>query len=549
MKNPVLFSIIGLMFACQEYEIKETNTGLNDLSDDGAPDIQVTPSVINFPNIDATGGTQAQEIVIVSNVGDVDLHIEDLYVDDDTGPFSLNAITSALIPPMGQAQFAVTFAPQTAANNRGYVLIESDDPDTPVAEIQLNGVGVAPVIDITPSEYDFGMLYVGCDSSQPLTISNIGTADLIVDSFDWSTASNDLSFDALEPVNGPLPWTIAPSQSVDVFVDYAPMDSISDASFLTVSSNDPYLPEALVTQDGLGEIYDTHEDSFVQPLAGSSDIIFAVDRSCSMYDDIALMNQNFEAFVNTLQGMNSDYHVAAVVGDSGCVYGGDPFIDNSFSGGDAETTIATMIDCFSSSNCNMNVPYAAYTEAAFSLFEAFLSEAVDINGAPDPGGCNYGVVRQNAKLNLVGVSDEPEQSVNTYGYYVSLFQGLKTNPDDVVFHAIGGDYPSGCGGNDAYTGMYEASVATGGLFLSICATDWATQLEALAEGSAQDLTSFALTQQPVPSTIEVDLNGLPTTVGWSYNPTDNAIDFDPDYVPEGGDTIEVSYAVYGDCNQ
>ena len=120
-----------------------------------------------------------------------------------------------------------------------------------------------------------------------------------------------------------------------------------------------------------------------------------------MYDDIALMNQNFEAFVNTLQGMNSDYHVAAVVGDSGCVYGGDSFIDNSFSGGDAETTIATMIDCFSSSNCNMNVPYAAYTEAAFSLFEAFLSESVDINGAPDPGGCNYGVVRQNAKLNLV----------------------------------------------------------------------------------------------------------------------------------------------------
>lgn len=549
MKNPILFSVIGLTFACQEYEIKETNNGLNDLSDDGVPDIQVTPSVINFPNIDATGGTQAQEIVIVSNVGEVDLHIEDLYVDDDTGPFSLNAITSALIPPNGQAQFAVTFAPQTAANNRGYALIESDDPDTPVAEIQLNGVGVAPVIDITPSEYDFGMLYVGCDSSQPLTISNIGTADLVVDSFDWSTASNDLSFDALEPVNGPLPWTIAPSQSIDVFVDYAPMDSISDASFLTVSSNDPYLPEALVTQDGLGEIYDTHEDSFVQPLAGSSDIIFAVDRSCSMYDDIALMNQNFEAFVNTLQGMNSDYHVAAVVGDNGCVYGGDKFIDNNFSGGDAETTIATMIDCFSSSNCNMNVPYATYTEAAFSLFESFLSESVDINGAPDPGGCNYGVVRQNAKLNLVGVSDEPEQSVNTYAYYVSLFQGLKTNPDDVVFHAIGGDYPSGCGGNDAYTGMYEASVATGGLFLSICATDWATQLEALAEGSAQDLTSFALTQQPVPSTIEVDLNGVQTTVGWSYNPTDNAIDFDPDYVPEGGDTIEVSYAVYGDCNQ
>ena len=75
----------------------------------------------------------------------------------------------------------------------------------------------------------------------------------------------------------------------------------------------------------------------------------------------------------------------------------------------------------------MNVPYATYTEAAFSLFESFLSESVDINGAPDPGGCNYGVVRQNAKLNLVGVSDEPEQSVNTYGYYVS-FPRLENQP-------------------------------------------------------------------------------------------------------------------------
>jgi hypothetical protein len=549
MKNPVLFSVIGLMFACQEYEIKEANTGLNDLSDDGVPDIVVNPPVINFPDLDATGGAQAQEIVIVSNIGTVDLHIEDLYVDDEAGPFSLNAITSALIPPNGQAQFAVTFAPQTAANNRGYALIESDDPDTPVAEIQLNGVGVAPVIDITPSEYDFGMLYVGCDSSQPLTISNIGTADLIVDSFDWSTASNDLSFDALEPVNGPLPWTIAPNQSVDIFVDYAPMDSISDASFLTVSSNDPYLPEALVTQNGLGEIFGEHADSFVQPSQGSSDIIFAVDRSCSMNEDIELMNDNFGAFVERLTEMQTDYHVAAVVGDTGCVWDAEgAYIDNTYSASDAQTTIASMINC-DTTTCNTYVPYATNTEAAFMLLEAFLSEAVDINGTPDPSGCNYGVIRENAKLNLVGVSDEPEQSVNTYAYYVSLFQGLKSNPDDVVFHAIGGDYPSGCGGNSAYTGMYEASVATGGLFLSICATDWSTQLEALAEGAAQDLTSFALIQQPVPSTIEVILNGQRTTIGWSYNPTDNSIEFDPDNIPAGGDTIEVEYAIYGDCNQ
>ncbi len=68
------------------------------------------------------------------------------------------------------------------------------------------------------------------------------------------------------------------------------------------------------------------------------------------------------------------------------------------------------------------------------------------------------------------VSDEPEQSVNPYTYYVSLFQGMKADPDDVVIHAVAGDYPGGCGSASAGTGYYEATVATGGVFLSICAS-------------------------------------------------------------------------------
>jgi hypothetical protein len=540
----LLGGIIGVTIGCQEYEIKETTGGLNDLSDDGVPDIVVNPSAINFPDLDAAAGLEAQEIVIVSNIGTVDLHINDLYVDDEAGPFSINAISSPLIPPNGQAQFAVTFAPDTAASNLGYVYIDSDDPDTPIAEVQLNGVGIAPIIDINPSEYDFGTLYVGCDSSQTLTISNIGTAALLVSSFSWSTASNDLDFDALEAVNGPLPWTIPPSQSLEVFVDYAPLDENSDASFLTVSSNDPYLPDALVTQEGLGEIFGENTDIFEQPIQGASDIIFAVDRSCSMSDDVANVTSNFGTFTNYLTTMDADFHVAAVVTDSGCVYGPDLYIDSSFSASQASSAITTMIDIN-----HQNTAYASNTERGFMLLETFLTNAVDVNGNPSPSGCNYGVIRKEAKLALVGISDEPEQSINQYSYYISMFQGLKSNPDDVVIHAIGGDYPGGCGSASAYTGMYEATVATGGLFLSICATDWGAHLEALAEGSAQDLTSFELTEWPVPETIVVKVDGVTSTIGWEYNPTDNAIDFDTDYVPEGGQTIQVDYAIYGDCNQ
>jgi hypothetical protein len=313
------------------------------------------------------------------------------------------------------------------------------------------------------------------------------------------------------------------------------MDEVGDQAFLTVTSNDPYTTDVLVTQEGMGEIFSEALDNFEQPLKGATDIIFAVDRSCSMDDDIINVQNNFGTFVATLASMDADYHVVATVEDNGCINGSDLYIDNSFSSSDATTTITSMI--------NLGGSYGANTEMAFMLLESCLAESLS------SGGCNYGLIREDATLALVGVSDEVEQSVNDWSHYVGLFQGLKNDPDDVIIHAIGGDYPSGCGGNDPYTGMYEASVATGGLFLSICATDWGSHLEALAEGSAADLSSFGLTEDPVPTTIVVKLNGITTTVGWEYNESSNSIDFDQDYIPEGGSTIDVTYAVYGNCEQ
>ena len=146
------------------------------------------------------------------------------------------------------------------------------------------------------------------------------------------------------------------------------------------------------------------------------------------------------------------------------------------------------------------------------------------------------------------VSDEPEQSVNLWPYYVSLFQGMKDDPDDVVIHAVAGDYPGGCGSASAGTGYYEATVATGGLFLSICATDWGSHLQEIAQASAGQLNdSFELTQLPVPETIEVQVDGIRTTTGWQYDAATNAVVFDRDHIPAGGSTVEVEYKLMPDC--
>ena len=40
-----------------------------------------------------------------------------------------------------------------------------------------------------------------------------------------------------------------------------------------------------------------------------------------------------------------------------------------------------------------------------------------------------------------------------------------------------------------------------------------------------------------------------TSLGWTYDPSTNAITFDADYVPDGGSTIVIGYALYGDCDE
>ncbi len=532
-----------LAMACNEYELVNDQQGQIDIDDHGEPDIAVDPTEVNFAQVEVKINDQNEyinsvtQIVNVTNEGDVDLHIDSIYLSDLSTPFEVGAISSVLVTSGNSAQFSVTFTPQTAVESSAEVLIESDDPDEPTLSVPLLGEGIAPIIDVTPAEYDFGTLYIGCEGLQPITITNVGNADLIIDSLDYSTASTtDFTFDDEAEGMGALPWTLGAGESTEVFVNYAPFDEYPDVAYLAVESNDPYTPQVTIKQDGNGELYGTNLDAYQQPLQGMTDIILAVDRSCSMDDNITNVQDNFDIFVSQMASLDTDFHIAATVEDNGCVNGADLYIDNTFSESDAQAAITAQI--------NLGASYGSNTERAFMLLESALAEAVT------SGGCNEGLLRDDAGLNLVGVSDEPEQSVSDYSYYVSLFQSLKGDPEQVVMHAIGGDYPNGCASASAYTGFYEATVATGGLFLSICATDFGSHLQALAENAeVGEMRSYELTEWPVPGTIAVKIDSVTTTVGWEYNTTDNSVDFDDAYIPEGGSTIEVEYALYGDCNE
>lgn len=396
-----------------------------------------------------------------------------------------------------------------------------------------------PVIDVIPESREFDGPYVGCDAVQSFTIRNTGTADLIVTGLDFEATTDEFSFDANEEGNGPLPWIVHPEEEVDVYIRFLPTDVSSTAASLNILSNDPDQPETTVQAMGAGLLYGENIDTFEYTSHDAVDILFTLDRSGSMTDDNALIVANFETFINELVGLNLDFHVAVAVEDDGCILGSDAYIDNTFSASNAASTFETMADIYITLGT-----YGADTERGFTLAEAALKSS-NIGS----GGCNEGFYREDAGLVIIHVSDEPEQSVNTWTFYVNQLLEMKDDPNKVIINAVAGDYPSGCESASPGTGYYEAALATDGLFLSICSTDWSAHLTQIAQKAAATRPRITLevTQLPVPETIEMRVDGIKKTTGWVYDPAINSVVFDMDHRPSLGSTVEIKYHLMPDC--
>ncbi len=511
-------------------------SGTEDPVDEGEPDIEVDPLGVDFGVLDA--GTVQTALLAASNLGGADLHLLDVSLEDPTAPFVIGPIGSAVLPPLQRTVFTITYVPESRSVDSARLRIDSDDPFEPTVSVALVGEAIAPELEVRPGDHDFGTLPVGCEASLPITLSNTGTADLRIDAVSYDTDSSDLFFDADEALYGELPWTLPPGASVQVGVEYVPRDEVQDFGELTVASSDPVSPEVVARHSGSGEVQGLASDVFEQPLVVQADVLFAVDRTTYVNGAKELVPSRLAGFLAELSRQGADYHVAAVTTDNGCVYSGGPtFIDDGYGEEEQLAILTEMVELGG---------FGSHAESLFTVLEAALE-----NDGDGDAGCNKGFFRDEAALHLVAVSDEPEQSDDGYRHFVRLFQRLKDDPADVVLHAISGDYPTGCvaphDGADFGSGYWEATLATGGAFLSICTLDAEPHMETLARATARSLHTFHLGQTPVPETLSVEVDGMPVTEGWSFNATDDSVEFGSDAIPAGGVMVEVSYVVLGEC--
>ena len=218
----------------------------NGVAASGTPVIGATPSIAFG---DLTVGSWKREYLAIQNQGTADLQVNSLTLTGSADFTFFNApATPFTIKPGRQASFRVQYT-ASAGPASGSVNIGSDDPVSPSVSVPLsgNGIGGTQGINLPITSVAYGDVLVGSSQRAFVSIQNLGTADLLVNSLTL-TGSGDFTL-----VNAPAgAFTIKPGRQATIKVDYAPTVAGAAAGSIAINSDDPVTPDMSVSLSGNG---------------------------------------------------------------------------------------------------------------------------------------------------------------------------------------------------------------------------------------------------------------------------------------------------------
>jgi hypothetical protein len=386
-----------------------------------------------------------------------------------------------------------------------------------------------PDIAFSPATLDFGGLPKDCFTDwKEVTITNEGEGTLEVTDIAVSGGGRSAFV-----IDASLPITLEYGEARTFKVRFKPTAWTDYDVAVDITSNDP--DEPVVGPDALGfGAEDTmFEESFVQDTFEQVDVLWVVDNSCSMSDDLLIVSQNFSTFIQVFVDLGLDYHMGVITTDmdtpeySGQLVG--PYITPETP--DPVGTFINQIDLGSSGSA---------TEVGFEAIQAALTE-------PVLSGANVGFMREDAALASIVVTDEDNSSFQTAASFVSWYEGLKSDDELTTFSAICEDLFISC------SKYATAADATGGITGNIAnQADYPAVLEQISLTSAGMTVSFDLTNEPSDlgrMFVEVEGRTVANDVqnGWTYDSADQAVVFHGTAVPEPGESGVISYPVAGEC--
>ena len=429
------------------------------------------------------------------------------------------ALIVAALVAAGCSEYDVRPSPKEVEVTDTDVPVVDTDPPEPDPEPEL-----VSGLEITPVLHDFGVLGVPCTDSVELTLTSVGDIDLTITDVNYvSSGVLALNGGALQ-----LPLVLPPGDSVTVLIEAITDEPGVDVGSFEVTSD---APEGLtVAQQAVEAEGSWTTETFSEPGIPPVDILFLIDQSCSMQ---ALAQDNIEdgmpAFITELQGV-ADWQIIEVTKSDGCANGG---IINPSTPNAAQRLADNAFNVF--------LP-GPYSEQLLKHAELALSRT-------GPGQCNDGFLRPGASLHILVASDEAEQSFQNWNYWLNAYYPYVANPQYVkvsgILNLFSDDVCSDYNGGSP-DGYIEIVQATGGVALDICAPGWGTQLTDIATATVAGMRVYNLTDDAVPNTLEVLVNGVPAT-DWAFNNGTNSVTINEPAIGEG-DEVEVTYGVYAGCN-
>ena len=129
-----------------------------------------------------------------------------------TGPYTHDLTVPLTLAPNTAREVQVTFTPTAAGAQNGSLSLTCNDSPTPV-DITLTGTGTAPGKALSTTTLAFGEVVVNTPSTLSFTITNTGTAELVVETI---TPTGPYTHDLT------VPLTLAPNTAREVQVTFTP---------------------------------------------------------------------------------------------------------------------------------------------------------------------------------------------------------------------------------------------------------------------------------------------------------------------------------------
>ncbi len=204
------------------------------------PIATVSPASLIFAT--ALGTTSASQAVTVTNTGAADLTVTGVTVTGANASDFAATNGCATVAPGGSCQVTVTFTPATTGTHTATLGIADNDPSSSPT-VSLSGAAVIPIASVSPASISFANTIVGQASSVPVTVTNTGTANLVVGTFAVSGA-NAGDFSAVNSVASPC-GTVTPGASCQIQVTFSPTARGLRAATLSIADNASNSPQTV----------------------------------------------------------------------------------------------------------------------------------------------------------------------------------------------------------------------------------------------------------------------------------------------------------------